>query len=153
MRLALLTLLLLIAGCASMAPSGVPTPDEARDQLAQAERAWLDAYDDDDRAFMRRVLADGFTITFPDGTVQTKRDVVDGLSPDDDPDTDDPDDATHYTEDRTIRVIGATAILTGVYVNPGDEGRPDTRMRYTDTWMWLDGRWQVVASHLSAAGR
>lgn len=155
MRYPLLALIaLLIPGCVSVSLSSAPSPERARDQLARAERAWLDAYDDDDREVMSQTLADGFTITFPDGTVQTRQDVIDGLDPDDSPDADgSEDDRSHYTEGRAIRVIGRTAILSGVYVNPGDDGEPDVRMRYTDTWMWLDGRWQVVASHLSSAGR
>ena len=140
-----------MGGCASTSPPVLPSPEQAREQLARAERAWLDAYDDDDHAAMGRFLAEGFTITFPDGTVETRQDVIDGLDPAEDDDERDEDETSHYTEDRTIRVIGSTAILAGVYVNPGGSGGPDVRMRYTDTWMWLDGRWQVVASHLSAA--
>lgn len=141
-----------IAGCVSVATSRAPSPEHAHDQLALAERAWLDAYDNDDRDSMSQMLADGFTITFPDGTVETRQEVIDGLDPDEAPGPSEPEnDTSHYTEDRTIRVIGKTAILTGVYVNPGDAGEPDERMRYTDTWMWLGGRWQVIASHLSVA--
>lgn len=139
----------LLTGCATTGPSA-PPPDAARVQLGQAERAWLDAYDADDRAAMAETLAEGFTIVFPDGTVETRDEVIAGLDPD--PGGGGADSATHYTEDRTIRVLGDTAILTGVYVNPGGPGEPDIRMRYTDTWMWIDGRWRVVASHLSHAG-
>jgi len=135
-------------GAAHTAPAqSTAVPDSAREQLDRAERAWLDAYVDDDREAMARILASGFTITFPDGSVQTRDAVIASLNPDEPPD----DGPAHYTEDRTIRVIGTTAILSGVYVSPGDEDEPDTRARYTDTWMWLDGRWQVVASHLSQA--
>ena len=55
---------------------------------------------------------------------------------------------THHTEDRMIRLIGDTAILSGIYVNPANP-EPWHRLHYTDTWMWLDDHWQVVASHLS----
>ena len=148
----LIVVALWIAGCTSISSSTAPSPDRAPDQLARAERAWLDAYDNDDRDMMSRLLADGFTITFADGTVRTRQDVISGLDPNEDSDAEEAeDDSSHYTEGRMIRVIGRAAILSGIYVNPGDEGEPDVRMRYTDTWMWLDDRWQVVASHLSAA--
>ena len=139
--LSLAAALLLVAGCASTAPGPPPGAEAA---LAAAERAWLDAYDTDDRAAMADALAPGFTIVFPNGAVQTRDDVISGL----DPEPSVHEGPSHYTEDREIRVIGDTAILTGVYV--GASGT--TRMRYTDTWMWIDGRWRVVASHLSAAG-
>ena len=145
MRLLVLCALLAV-GCAP-SPVSPGAPADARSALALAEDAWLQAYVDHDRDAMALALADGFTITFPDGSVQTRADVIGALRP-----GSPADDTPHFTEDREIRVLGTTAILTGVYVNPGD-GRPDVRMRYTDTWMWRDGRWQVVASHLSAAGR
>ncbi len=140
-------LLLLLCATAASAQSG-PPPDSAQEALAHAERAWLAAYTENDRAAMARFLADGFTITFPNGVVQTKDDVVAGLAPGTPPS----DLPAHYTENRTIRLIGGTAILTGIYVSPRPDGS-EGRMRYTDTWMWLDGRWQVVASHLSQVER
>ncbi|MDX1419218.1 MAG: nuclear transport factor 2 family protein [Rubricoccaceae bacterium] len=139
-----LLLALVLAGCV---PTSTLNPDQALDDLARLERAWLDAYDTGDREAMGQILAPGFTITFPGGRVDTRDDVLDGLTP-----NDAPTGPSHFTEDRSIRILGTTAILTGVYVNPGGEGTPDTRMRYTDTWMLLDGRWQVVASHLSTLG-
>ena len=93
---------------------------------------------------MATFLAEGFTITFPGGRVDSKADVIASL----DPDAPSRTGPTHYTESRTIRLYGGTAILAGIYVNPRADGT-ETRMRYTDTWMWLDQRWQVVASHLS----
>jgi hypothetical protein len=140
-----LGLVLALCVIAPMAVHAQPSPDSARAQLDRAERAWLDAYVENDREAMSRILADGFTITFPGGRMQTKDEVVGNLDPSEEPD----DGPVHYTEDRTIRVLGRTAILTGVYVSPGGEEEDDRRARYTDTWMWIDGRWQVVASHLS----
>lgn len=139
----LLLALLVLAGCVSTSPLN---PNRALDDLDRIERAWLDAYDTGDREAMAQILAPGFTITFPNGRVDTRDDVLDGLTP-----NDAPTGPSHYTEDRTIRILGNTAILTGIYVNPGGDGAPDARMRYTDTWMFLDERWQVVASHLSQA--
>jgi hypothetical protein len=127
----------------------VPSADSARAQLDRVERAWLDAYVENDRAAMRRFLADGFTITYPGGWVMTREQVIDSVNPEEPPE----DGPVHYTQDRSIRLIGRTAILTGIYVNPADDGRPEQRARYTDTWMWIDGRWQVVASHLSSIRR
>lgn len=60
-----LLLALLLTGCA--APGGPAAPAEAREQLALAERAWLDAYDANDREATAEALAEGFTIVSPDG--------------------------------------------------------------------------------------
>jgi hypothetical protein len=145
-----LLLILLLGGLASgTVAQPVPSADSARAQLDRAERAWLDAYVENDRAAMRRLLADGFTITYPNGAVMTRDQVIGSVHPEEPTD----DGPVHHTEDRSIRLIGRTAILTGVYVNPADDERPEQRARYTDTWMWIDGRWQVVASHLSNTRR
>ena len=128
-----------IAGCTSISSSTAPSPDRAPDQLARAERAWLDAYDNDDRDMMSRLLADGFTITFPDGTVRTRQDVISGLDPNEDSDAEEAeDDSSHYTEGRMIRVIGRTAILSGIYVNPGDEGEPECKVASHQTSLVVD---------------
>ena len=144
-RARLLTLVI-VAGCAQ--PQSDGSVLDVRDHLARLEWAWLAAYDDDDVAAMDSIVAEGFTITFPDGRVDTKADVIAGLSPGE---AQEPADGrTHYTENVTIRVYGNTAVITGVYVNPGNPGEPDERYRYTDTWLARDERWQIIASHLSA---
>jgi hypothetical protein len=149
LRLSLLAMSLLVLGGLAVRPAtgqSLPSPDSAKAQLARAERAWLDTYVENDRATLKRLLADGFTITYPGGRMMTRDQVIGSVNPEEPPD----DGPVHYTEDRSIRLIGRTAILTGVYVNPADEERPEQRARYTDTWMWIDGHWRVVASHLSA---
>ena len=129
--------------------------EAVKQALTRLEREWLDAYDNDDVEAMDRILAEDFTITYEDGEVVTKAQTIAGLTDDDEdddpeePDEAEDDDRSHYTEDTTIRVYGNTAILSGVYVNPNDEGEPDDRARYTDTYVKIDGRWQVVASQLT----
>ena len=125
-----------------------------KQELSRLEREWLDAYDNDDVEAMGRILADDFTITYENGEVVTKAQTVAGLTDDDDEDDSEEqgseeEDRSHYTENVTIRVYGNTAILSGVYVNPNDDGEPDDRSRYTDTYIKIDGRWQVVASQLT----
>ena len=126
----------------SLAGSAVADVEE---ELAAAETAWLATYTENDPEAMAGFLADGFTITFPDGRVDLRADVIGGLDP-----SRGTDDSPHFTRDRVIRVLGSTAILSGIYVDPSDDAdRPDLQWRYTDTWMLIDGRWRVVASHLS----
>ena len=145
MRVLLLPALLLLAGCARLgaeADRPPPLPD-AEAELRAAERAWLDAYDDHDIEAMRRIVGDEFQIVYPTGAVVDKAGTLALLSPGQ------PDDPTtsQHTEDTTVRLYGDVAILQGVYVSDGPNGA--RRSRYTDTWLWRDGRWQVVASHLT----
>ncbi|PAP76222.1 nuclear transport factor 2 family protein [Rubrivirga marina] len=145
MRALALSSLLLLAGCARLgAEADRPAPrPNAEAELRAAERAWLDAYDDHDVEAMRRIVGDEFEIVYPTGAVVDKAGTIAFLSPGtpDDPAT------SQYTEDTTVRLYGDVAVLRGVYVNEGPNGA--RRARYTDTWLWRDGRWQVVASHLT----
>jgi ketosteroid isomerase-like protein len=59
------------------------------------------------------------------------------------------------TENVQSRVYGDTVIVMGTVVSEwkqGDKLMTD-RSRYTDTYVRRGGRWQVVASHLSNAGK
>ena len=53
------------------------------------------------------------------------------------------------SSDSQIRVDGTTAIINGVFRMRGTDEKgaaSDRRIRYTDTWIKRDGRWQVLAS-------
>ena len=51
-------------------------------------------------------------------------------------------------EDMRAYVHGNTAIVTGWLVvrGRGANGPFDRRFRYTDTWLYRDGRWRVIAA-------
>jgi uncharacterized protein (TIGR02246 family) len=130
-------------------PYASAQPADPAQQVRQLEREWLDAYEKLDSAAMQRIVADDFTIVFPDGASQTKADILAMLErgrasnrP-----------APHFTtEDVQARAYGNTVILSGRVIMhrkgpDGTESRQESR--YTDTYVRLDGRWQVVASHLS----
>jgi hypothetical protein len=68
---------------------------------------------DDDQDAMDRLLAPGLVITFPNGAVQTKEDMIAGLNSDDELS----EEPVPHMEDRAIRVIGTTAIPSSVYVS------------------------------------
>lgn len=53
--------------------------------------------------------------------------------------------------DLKVTVYGDTAIATGTFVAKGTyKSKPiDNRGRFTDTWVKLDGKWQLVAEHYS----
>jgi ketosteroid isomerase-like protein len=52
------------------------------------------------------------------------------------------------TTGMNIRIDGNFAVVTGVFRTKGkdDKGAFDRRIRYTDTWIRRDGRWQAWAS-------
>jgi uncharacterized protein (TIGR02246 family) len=123
--------------------------DDAAQAVRKLERAWLDAYEQFDEKAMNAIVADDFTITFPDGSRQTKVQIVNSLKL---PRQAGRPTAKFYTEDVQARVYGDTVILTGRVVTEyqrDGQTMSKEQQRYTDTYVKRNGRWQVVASHLS----
>jgi uncharacterized protein (TIGR02246 family) len=121
---------------------------KAEQEVRKLEREWLDAYEQYNVEAMTAIVADDFTITFPNGVIQTKEQIIKSLKAPRSPSS----PATKfYTEDVQSRVYGDTVILIGRVVSEWQRDGKTTRQlsRYTDTYVKRNGRWQVVASHLS----
>lgn len=132
------------------APFSVKAQDAAFD-VRQLERRWLDAYERLDDKAMDTIVADDFTITFPDGTMQNKTQVIASLKPRTGAS---PTTSKFQTEEVQARVYGDTVILTGVVISEwfrDGKSAGKQAMRYTDTYVKRNGKWQVVASHLSGS--
>jgi uncharacterized protein (TIGR02246 family) len=120
----------------------------AEQEVRRLERAWLDAYEQRDAKAMEAIVADDFTITFTDGSIQTKKQIMMWINEPRNPNT--PSNKL-YTEDVLARVYGETVILIGRVITEWQQNGKTVREqnRYTDTYVRRGGRWQVVASHLS----
>ena len=132
---------------ASAQQSSALTPADV--EVRKLERAWLDAYEKKDVTAMTAIVADDFTITFSDGEIQTKPQIIESLKR--------PGGSTSKftTENVQSRVYGDTVILIGLVISEWKQnGQPmSDRSRYTDTYVKRGGKWQVVASHLSKVGK
>jgi ketosteroid isomerase-like protein len=139
-----LILLMLIAACGQ-----VLAQDDAGQVVQKLERAWLDAYEQHDEKAMDAIVADDFTITFPNGSIQTKAQIMAAMK---NPRSPGGPGMKFHTEDVQPRVYGNTVVLIGRVVTEYQRaGQPTSKeeQRYTDTYVKRNGRWQVVASHLS----
>lgn len=124
------------------------SPTESERTVRALERAWLDAYEQLDSTAMKRIVADDFLITFPDGSTQTKARILADLEAS----RARPSGTRFRTERVSSRAYGNdVVVLTGVVVTISTRGgrTVEERSRYTDTYVRRAGRWQVVASHLS----
>ena len=140
--------IVLAAACATARVKPTPTtrvPPDPEQTIAILQRAWVSALEHGDVAAIEALLAPEFINTNADGSVLPR---AEELAP--------PRDGTvKFTratiEDLQVRVLGTTAIATGVAEFVGNFGdRPFAgRERFTDVWLQRDGRWQVVASHNS----
>ena len=137
----LVLLLMLLTSCYAAAQSN------AELEVRKLERAWLDAYEQLDTKAMNAIVADDFTITFANGSIQTKPQIMDSIKTPRNP----ANSSKFYTEDVQARVYGDTVILIGRVIFEWQQNGQSMKEqnRYTDTYVKRNGRWQVVASHLS----
>ena len=119
--------------------------DTVESKILALEKKWNDVYKRGDIVVMDSLLADDFIITVEDGSTFSKPGYIahNGNS------------SVHVEisemSDLHVRTHGNTAVVTGAYHEVGTEkGRPyEYRDRFTDVWMNINGRWQLIASHYS----
>ena len=126
-----------------------PNAPSARQQDAGAEAEIAALEDELNRAivqgdvdFFERVLADDFTHMSQSGRFRTKAEWMKGRKAGQSP------YKSFGVDNLSIRVYGATAVVTGVSKPEGKDATGaaiDGRFRFLRVWIKHDGRWQVVA--------
>jgi len=117
----------------------------AEQEFKKLEREIGQAWAKRDVASYDQILADDYTWTDFDGIVWTKAQDLETLKSGEVV-------VTFYeVDDWKVRVYGDTAVVTGRNtIKETWKGRDTSgQYRYTDTWVKLAGRWQLVASHTS----
>jgi Domain of unknown function (DUF4440) len=148
----MMVIALLIVAAASVAFSqSKPKADEeerTRQVLMQLERDIGKANIDSDYAFFDRVEAEEFIFTDAGGGVTNKKQDLEGLKQAPNPDV----KLTAYeVDDMNVRLYDKTAVVTGrVTTKRLVKGQAiTTQNRFTDVFVWREGRWQIVAGHSS----
>ena len=132
----------------SLAAAQNPAESTRRDEslLIALENAWNQAQLHHDSKALDELLADTFISTDNDGTFTTKAQFL--------ADNNDLSYAPSVMANTNERVFmyGNTAVVAGIYHAKGlSKGKPfDHRGRFTDTWVYMNGKWVCVASHTSA---
>ena len=135
---------LLLALAAPAARAQAPAAGAARQTertLLRLEDEWARALVRRDAATFRRLLAPRFVYTENERVMNKEeliREVVSG--------SDTVESAGN--EDVRTYVYGTAAVVTGVLAlkGRGASGAFDRRFRFTDTWVFRGGQWQVVAA-------
>ncbi len=133
---------------ASVAPAQNLPESSQRNQslLVALENAWNQAQLHHDAKALDGLLADTFISTDNDGTFMTKAQFL--------ADNKDLSYAPTLMTNTNEKVFlyGNTAVVAGIYHAKGlNKGKPfDHYGRFTDTWIYLNGRWVCVATHTSA---
>jgi ketosteroid isomerase-like protein len=114
-------------------------------KILALENKWNVAYQHGDVATMESLLAEDFIITVEDGSTFSKSGYIAHNG-----------DSTVKVETTemsglSVRMHGNAAVVTGAYHEKGkSNGKPyEYRDRFTDVWMNMNGKWQVIVSHYS----
>ena len=138
----LLTLIVTTCGISPAQQVQQPKLTRAEEEVRKLEREWLDAYEQNDGGAMERIVADDFTITFPNGAMQTKPQLMAMIKS---PRRAGQPRMKFHTEGVESRAYGDTVILIGRVVTEYERDGKAVReqSRYTDTYVRREGggRW------------
>lgn len=122
-----------------------PRDDSQPTKLLFMERLWNEAQVNRDARALDAMLGANFVNTEYDGEVSDRATFLAGIR--------DPQFnlASLTIQDTKVSMYGDSAVVTGTYRTKGTYlGKPYEHVgRFTDTWVFADGRWQCVASHTS----
>jgi ketosteroid isomerase-like protein len=125
-------------------PVSLPSSSE-RNNLIVLERMWNQAQVSRDSTAIAGMIGDKFVNTEYDGEVSNRgKFLADFADPKFKP-------SIMNSENLEVATYGTTAIVTGDYHTKGlYAGKPYEHFgRFTDTWVFQDGKWLCVASHSS----
>jgi ketosteroid isomerase-like protein len=138
---------LALAGCAGVA---VPRPPEADAAAAMAAtQAACDALRRRDVAALERLLAPRFTLIGSDASIQTRETLIAEAR------SGDPAYEVFRNHSMSAQLYGDAAVVHGITSVQGRSGGRSfaLELRFTDTLVRSDGRWQLVASHATPLPR
>jgi ketosteroid isomerase-like protein len=144
-----ITLLLFLCFAPVLPAVGQDKSEGTASLIRSLEQKWADSYRQRQVAILSSLLADDFVITVEDGSTYGKLGYISHTAA---PST--RVDVADFS-DLKVRVHGNIAVITGSYHERGESGGAayDFHDRFTDVWMNIDGKWQVIASHYSVPAK
>ncbi len=134
-------------GQTSSAEPAKPSQSQSKAEIMAAGDKLDEAFLKSDPAALALLLADEFISTDGEGLVRDKAQTIARLNQ--------PNVKLESlgADDKEMRILiyGDVAVETGRYTAKGtNRGKPFTEMeRYTTVWVKREGRWQIVADHVS----
>jgi ketosteroid isomerase-like protein len=134
--------LLLLCSFSLAHGQGCPT-GQRRDPatLVQIEQVWLRAVEQHDKAALGCILADEFEEASFDGSLIDRSAMLATAAK--------PSTVHFELSDLHAHVDGNSAYVRGVGGTRSDDGKFHAKNRFTDIFVYRDGRWQCVAGHES----
>jgi ketosteroid isomerase-like protein len=135
----------LLAGAWTVTASASQRTPVKSDQqiLVELERGWNQAFYSKDLAFIEDILADEFIATYDDGSRGDRAREL-ALAAEFAQQVE-----SAVQDEFTVKIYGDTAVVwfTLRLVGLRQEQRVEQALRYTDVWVFRDGRWQCVSTH------
>jgi hypothetical protein len=124
-----------------------PTQPRVEDQLIELERQMSEALVKQDAAVLDRLWSNDLVFTFPSGKVSTKAQRLAGQKPLDQAAA----QSTNTNDQVNVHLYGDTAVVTVLSTWKGKAGTEQYSEQYQATHVWVkqQGRWQLVAAHVS----
>ena len=111
------------------------------DALIHIEQTWAHALEQRDSATLDCILADEFEDAGPEGTLTNRATTL--ARADEHP-------AVHHDlTDLQAHVQGDFGYIRGLATTKNAQGKVVIRVRFTDVYVYREGRWQCVAGHES----
>jgi ketosteroid isomerase-like protein len=118
-------------------------PDQGKDPrvLAQIEQQWAKALEQKDAAALACILAEEFQDVDPKGNISDRTTTLAKAA----------EHRPSHNEltEMTPRVYGDFGYIRGLATATDAQGKVLGRVRFTDIYVYREGRWQAVAAHES----
>jgi hypothetical protein len=111
------------------------------DALVQNERTWARALEERDAAALSCLLAAEFEDAGPDGTLQNRETTLAKAAKH--------EPGHHELTEMHAQLHGDFGYIRGLATAVDAQGKVLARVRFTDIYVYRDGRWQAVAAHES----
>jgi ketosteroid isomerase-like protein len=140
---------LLLLAAVGQVPAQNPKDDSQQTKLLVMEHLWNEAQINRDSRALDGMIGRDFVNTEYDGEVSDKAKFLADIK--------DPQFnlSTLTIQDLRVSMYGDSAIVVGIYHTKGTyQNKPYEHWgRFTDTWVYTEGRWQCAASHTSLLKR
>ena len=133
----LLVASILIAGL----PAWAACPSQARDEqaLLHLEQTWAKALEQHDSATVACLLGDEFQDADVDGKLHDRKEALARISH--------RRSSSNHLQDMQAHIYGDAAFVRGLNEVRDPAGKVLARVRFTDIFVYREGRWQAVAGH------
>jgi ketosteroid isomerase-like protein len=142
-------LLIIVAAALALAQSESKASKRGVErQLIELERQLSDALVREDAAVLDRLWSNDLVFTFPNGKVSNKAQRLAGQKPAAQPSQ---SDSVTSNDEVKVFLYGNTAVVTVLSTWSGKKNNQaySSQFQATHVWVKQEGRWQLVAAHVS----